>query len=169
MVVTADQLTKTWAVDRLTKGAIHVIGPLDLSLTVNTGGAFGLAQGWAPVIASLAVLLVAVLLVAARHARSTFLAVSLGLVVGGAVGNLADRVFRGYHGGVVDFIDFHFWPTFNVADSCITVGTVLVAGSFLLGGRTGSQSSGGDGSPSDDEASREPASEVRAANDELHP
>ena len=64
---------------------------------------------------------------AVRRVQSTPIAVALGLVVGGALGNLADRVFRSHHGAVVDFIALHFWPTFNVADSCIVVGGILAA------------------------------------------
>ena len=66
--------------------------------------------------------MVAILLVMVRHARSNAVAAALGLVVGGALGNLSDRVFRSHHGAVVDFIALHFWPTFNVADSCVVVG-----------------------------------------------
>jgi signal peptidase II len=47
-------------------------------------------------------------------------------VIGGALGNLSDRVFRSHHGAVVDFIALHFWPTFNVADSCVVVGSILL-------------------------------------------
>jgi signal peptidase II len=53
------------------------------------------------------------------------MALALGLVLGGALGNLTDRVVRGHHGAVVDFVALHFWPTFNVADSCIVVGVLL--------------------------------------------
>ena len=67
--------------------------------------------------------------------RSLALAVALGLVVGGALGNLADRVVRGNHGAVVDFIALHFWPTFNVADSCIVIGSAILAALVLW--RTG--------------------------------
>ena len=75
----------------------------------------------------LAVVAVLVLLGAVRRVQSTAIAVALGLVVGGALGNLADRVFRSNHGAVIDFIALHFWPTFNVADSCIVVGGILAA------------------------------------------
>ena len=51
---------------------------------------------------------------------------ALGLLLGGALGNLTDRLFRGHHGAVVDFITLTHWPTFNVADSSITIGAVLV-------------------------------------------
>ena len=125
-VVTVDQLTKSWAVSRLSHGDIHVIWKLDLVLQYNTGGAFSLAQGWAPVIGGVAVVIVAILLVSVRHARSNAVAAALGLVIGGALGNLSDRVFRSHHGAVVDFIALHFWPTFNVADSCVVVGGLLL-------------------------------------------
>ena len=127
-VVAADQAATSWAVHRLARGPIHVLGPLDLQLQVNTGSAFfSLAQGWEAVFGALAAVVVVVLVAASRRARSDGLAAAIGLVVGGALGNLADRIFRHYHGGVVDFIALHFWPTFNVADACITVGVVLVA------------------------------------------
>lgn len=129
-MVAADQLTKTWAVDRLGRGPIHLVWKLDLRLSYNTGAAFSLGQGWAPVFAALAVLIVVALLVGLRRVRSRAMAVAIGLVVGGALGNLADRLFRAHHGAVVDFIELHFWPTFNVADSCITIGVILAG--FLL-------------------------------------
>lgn len=125
VVVTLDQLSKSWAVHRLAQGQIHVAWKLDLILSYNSGSAFGLAQGWAPVVGALAALVVVGLLAAVRGVRRDAVALALGLVLGGALGNLADRVFRGHHGAVVDFIALHFWPTFNVADSCITVGVIL--------------------------------------------
>jgi signal peptidase II len=127
VVVAADQATKSWAVDRLSRGPIHVVWKLDLQLTYNSGAAFSFLQGWAPVLGGLAVVVVVVLLGAVRRVQSTPLAVALGLVVGGALGNLADRVFRSNHGSVIDFIALHFWPTFNVADSCIVVGGIMAA------------------------------------------
>lgn len=152
-VVVVDQLVTSWAVHRLAQGPIHVVGPLNLQLQVNTGSAFGLAQGWAPVIGALAAVVVVVLVALSRRATSTGLAVAIGLVAGGAVGNLVDRVFRHYRGGVVDFIALRFWPTFNVADACITVGIVLVAWSLwrgpgLAGGLHGPVDAGStDGNP----------------------
>jgi signal peptidase II len=125
-VVTVDQLTKSWAVSRLSNGDIHVIWKLDLVLEYNSGSSFSFAQGWAPVIGGAAAVVVAILLVMVRHARSNAVAVALGLVIGGALGNLSDRVFRSHHGAVVDFIALHFWPTFNVADSCVVVGSILL-------------------------------------------
>ena len=126
-IVCVDQLTKTWAVHRLATGSIHVVGSLDFTLQFNTGSAFSLAQGKAPILAIVAVLLVVVLVAVVRRVSSTGLAVSLGLIIGGALGNLADRLFRDQRGGVVDFVELHWWPTFNVADACIVVGSILTA------------------------------------------
>jgi signal peptidase II len=126
-VVVVDQLTKSWAVRRLSHGDIHVVWKLDLELTYNSGASFGLARGWAPVIGGIAVTVVVLLLSAVRHVRSDALTVALGLIVGGALGNLTDRLVRGHHGAVVDFIALHFWPTFNVADSCIVIGAIAAA------------------------------------------
>jgi signal peptidase II len=130
VVIAADQATKSWAVDRLQHGPIHVIWKLDLELAFNSGSAFSLAQGWAPVLGGLAILAVVVLLAFVRRISSTPMLVAVGLVIGGALGNLSDRVFRSHHGAVVDFIALHFWPTFNVADSAIVIGALLSA--FLL-------------------------------------
>ncbi len=127
VVVAVDQATKTWAVHRLSHGSIHVVWKLDLQLQYNSGAAFSFAQGWAPVLGGLAVVAVIVMLGAVRRVQSTAIAVSLGLVVGGALGNLSDRVFRSNHGSVIDFVALHFWPTFNVADSCIVVGGIMAA------------------------------------------
>jgi signal peptidase II len=127
VVVVVDQLTKSWAVRRLSQGEIHVVWKLDLQLTYNSGASFGLARGWAPIIGGVAVTVVVLLLASVRHVRSDALTVALGLVIGGAVGNLTDRIVRSHHGAVVDFIALHFWPTFNVADSCIVVGAIAAA------------------------------------------
>ena len=77
---------------------------------------------------------VLVLLRAVGRASRRRSRVALGLVVGGALGNLSDRVLRSNHGAVVDFIALHFWPTFNVADSCIVVGGILAALLLWRGG-----------------------------------
>ncbi len=130
-VVTADQLTKWWAVTRLSQGPIHVIGTLDFELTRNTGASFSLFQGKAFVVIPVALVLVGVLLVMAWRAPTTGRAAILGLILGGALGNLADRFFRDDHGAVVDFVALHFWPTFNVADASIVVGCVLLLISLI--------------------------------------
>ena len=128
-VVAADQLSKWWAVDRLGRGPITVIGSVRLALTRNSGGAFGLGSGVVPVVVLAVVALVVVLVVVGRSVDRAATALALGLVLGGAVGNLADRMFRspGFgRGSVVDFVDLRFWPVFNVADAAITCGCVLL-------------------------------------------
>lgn len=124
-MVAADQVTKSLAEAHLHR-PVHVLGPLGLALGYNSGSAFSLFTGDAPVLAVVAAVLVGVLGWLAWRARHTVVAVGLGLVVGGALGNLSDRLFRGHHGDVVDFITCTHWPTFNVADSCITVGVVVL-------------------------------------------
>ena len=126
LVVAADQASKWWAVHRLSSGPVHVVWKLDLEVGFNSGSSFSLAQGWGSVLAGLAIVFVVVLLVTARRAQSTLMAVAIGMIVGGALGNLVDRVARAHH-SVVDFVALHFWPTFNVADSCIVVGGILAA------------------------------------------
>ena len=125
-VVLVDQVTKWWALDRLSSGPIHVVGPLDLALSRNTGSAFSLFQGQAFLLVLVAGVLIAALVVMAWRARTRARASIVGLIIGGATGNLCDRLFRGDHGAVIDFVDLHFWPTFNIADAAITVGCVLV-------------------------------------------
>ncbi|MFC0081561.1 signal peptidase II [Aciditerrimonas ferrireducens] len=132
VVVIADQFSTSWAVDRLRRGPMHVFGPLSFQLAVNTGSAFGIGRGWAPVIGALAVLVVVALVGVSRRLQSTWQALAMGLVVGGALGNLYDRVFRHFHGGVVDFIALGFWPTFNVADAGITIGVIILAWTWLV-------------------------------------
>jgi signal peptidase II len=130
-VLALDQATKAWAVDALGDGhAVDLVGSLQLRLTVNHGSAFSLADGRGPLISLLALGVVAVLLRTGRHATRPAMAVALGLVVGGAFGNLIDRAFRAgdgfLGGGVVDFVDLQWWPVFNLADSAIVVGAILL-------------------------------------------
>jgi signal peptidase II len=134
-VVVVDQLSKWWALTRLSSGPIHVIGTLDLELTSNTGASFSLFQGKAVFLIPIAVVLIAVLTAMAWRAPSDGRAAIFGLIVGGALGNLSDRFFRS-HGAVVDFIALHFWPTFNVADASIVVGCALFVISLLRSPRS---------------------------------
>jgi MFS family permease len=84
------------------------------------------------VLGVVATVMAVVLVVLARRVRRTSSAVGLGLVLGGALGNLADRLFRGHGGAVVDFITLSHWPTFNLADTAITVGVVLLVVTLLF-------------------------------------
>jgi signal peptidase II len=131
VVLALDQLTKAWVVEELGDGrVIELVGSLQLRLTINYGSAFSLANGRGALISLLAVAVVAVLLRTGRHATSAGMAIALGLVLGGAFGNLIDRAFRegdGFlGGGVVDFVDLQWWPVFNVADAAIVVGAILL-------------------------------------------
>ncbi|MGH8980802.1 MAG: signal peptidase II [Acidimicrobiales bacterium] len=124
-VIAADQATTSWALASLHRRE-HLLGPLGLAVQYNSGTAFSLFSGsgdW--IVAVVVVLLVAVCWLAWR-ARRTWVGVAYGLVLGGALGNLADRLFRDHHGDVVDFITMSHWPTFNIADAAITVGVVAL-------------------------------------------
>ena len=138
-VVVLDLLTKHWAINRLSDGRdIDLIGSLRFHLTFNSGMAFSRGQGLGPIIGIVAVVVVVVLLRSLRREGSLLLDVATGLVIGGALGNVLDRVFRGdglMDGSVIDFIDVQWWPIFNVADMAVTIGGILLVVSTLLLGR----------------------------------
>jgi signal peptidase II len=141
-VFVLDRLTKAWAERALSDHPIDLIkGVLTLRFTSNSGGAFSLGQSapWFFAAATLAVS--ALIVITAFRARSVLASVALGLVLGGALGNLADRVIRGpgLRGHVVDFIDVHVWPVFNAADSAIVIGAVLLACSSFRDDHAGAQ------------------------------
>jgi signal peptidase II len=138
VVLLVDQLTKSWAVSRLKDdfGGIHLVGSLHFRLAYNSGMAFSKGQGRGALIGGVALLIVAALLWFARSVDDVLSRVAIGMVIGGALGNVCDRLFRaglegvprGFLGGrVVDFIYVGWWPTFNVADSCVVVGGILLA------------------------------------------
>lgn len=136
LAVVADQITKTCVRDSLAVGeSFHLFGPVHLTHVQNTGAVFGLGQGYTvvPTIASIVVLALIPLILrhmAVHHhyTPNLFEASSIGLIAGGAVGNLIDRIA---FSAVTDFIDIEVlpgfrWPAFNVADSCIVIGTILI-------------------------------------------
>jgi len=129
VVVGLDQTTKTIALDRLANGPKHLAGPLSLALSFNSGIAFSLGTGLTLPIVVIGVLVVAILVWFARSTPSYAVAIGIGLLLGGAAGNLADRVFRA-HGLVVDFVHVGFWPTFNCADAAIVVGAAILVARF---------------------------------------
>jgi signal peptidase II len=136
LVIVADQVTKWWARNEL-ESPMHVIGSLRFNLAFNSGTAFPRVQGWRQDLAVPAVVLVAVPLRACRCVRAPRGALAMGLVLGGAVGNLIDRVVQpgdGILGGrVTDFIDLQWWPVFNIADAGITVGGIALVLLGLVG------------------------------------
>jgi signal peptidase II len=129
-IVAIDQLTKIWAVAALSDGPVHVIGEtVELELTRNGGGAFSRFQGMTPLLAIGAIFVTFVLARVLRGMTDRVLVVALTLVLGGALGNLVDRFVRApgfLRGHVIDFVSVGWWPVFNVADSCITIGAVLL-------------------------------------------
>lgn len=137
IVVVLDQVTKAWAVDALSDRHIDLFWTLRLNLSYNTGMAFSAGQDWGPVIGVVAMLVVVGLLLSLRRQPGLLTDLSVGLIIGGAIGNILDRLFRqeGWlRGGVVDFIDFQWFPIFNVADTAITIGGfLLVLASYLQG------------------------------------
>jgi signal peptidase II len=129
-VVVVDQLTKAWAVANLEDRDIDLIGSLRFHLERNSGAAFSLNQGRGGLIAVLALAVVVAVVWVGRSVQTKAGAVTVGLVLGGALGNLVDRFFRSGHGflggAVIDFIDVQWWPIFNVADIAVTVGGLLL-------------------------------------------
>ncbi len=130
VVLALDQISKHWALNALSDGRPrHVIWTLQWNLTFNSGMAFSRGQGIGPYIGAIAFIVVIVMLLSLRRSGRGASAVAVGLVVGGALGNLADRVFRGdgwLRGHVIDFIDVRWWPIWNVADMGVTIGGVLL-------------------------------------------
>ncbi|HEY7106473.1 MAG TPA: signal peptidase II [Acidimicrobiia bacterium] len=129
-IVVLDQLTKLWAVRALADGPVSIVGDsVDFRLARNTGGAFSLFQAFTPMLAIVAIVVAYFLVRTVRRTHDPLLVVALSLVLGGAVGNLLDRIFRSpgfLRGAVVDFVHVSEWPTFNLADSAITIGAVMV-------------------------------------------
>ena len=125
LIVLLDQATKAIVEANLVPGQeVDVLGPLELTNSHNNGVAFGLAGGSAlPLIAFAVLALGFVGFLLARDPTAPGMWVAVGLVAGGALGNLVDRAREG---AVIDWIDPTFWPAFNVADACIVVGVLLL-------------------------------------------
>jgi signal peptidase II len=129
-----------WAVDRLTKVWVErslagrppvavIPGVLDLRFTTNSGGAFSLGRSAPWIFVGASILVAGTIVATAFRHTNVGTSIALGLILGGALGNLTDRVLRGPRltGHVVDFIDFHVWPVFNLADGAIVVGALVLA------------------------------------------
>ena len=139
-VIALDQATKTWAVHALADGPQHVWWRLRFLLALNSGAAFSLGTGLTPfIIAGGVVVLVVLLVFMSRSVATRPAAVALGLVLGGALGNLTDRLVRHNHRAVIDWIDFRPWPTFNVADAAVVCGAILLV---LTGAELGRRHAG---------------------------
>jgi signal peptidase II len=131
VVYACDRVTKLWAEAALAgRPPIEVVpGVLSFNYTTNSGGAFGLGRSAPWVFAGATVLVSVVIVVVSFRLDRPPLAVALGLILGGALGNLTDRILNGpgLSGHVTDFIDFQVWPVFNLADTAIVTGAVLLA------------------------------------------
>ena len=131
LVIALDQLTKHWAVSELVDGPIELFGSVQLRLTFNSGASFSMGSGRGGLIALVGLVVVVVLLRSVARWPGVLAPTALGMVLGGALGNLTDRVFRAggdgvLSGRVVDFIDFQWWPVFNVADIAVVCGAGLL-------------------------------------------
>jgi len=124
-VILLDQLTKSWAEAHLAERVVHLVGSLQLALAYNHGVAFGLGAGIGPLLVAVAVVGLVVAFAGKHITVSRPTSVAVGLLLGGAFGNLADRLLRGHGGAVVDFIDLQWWPVFNLADASVVIGAIL--------------------------------------------
>ena len=140
LVIAADQASKWWMLTLVMQPPhrIPALPFLDLVHAWNRGISFGLFnQGsivWSWLLSGLAIAIAGALLVWLRKAEKAGIAVNLGAIIGGALGNVADRV---QHGAVYDFLYFHvgsfdWWPAFNLADSAISLGAVYLIGDSLF-------------------------------------
>lgn len=136
VVLVIDQVTKIWAVERLDRQIIDVVWTLRFRLIRNTGSSFGIGQQFGRVLAIVVVLVIIGALFWGRRMTDKRVLVLLGLIVGGAVGNLVDRVLRAddgvLSGGVIDFIDLQWWPIFNVADMAVVVGAFALGALSMI-------------------------------------
>ena len=152
-IVVVDQLTKHWALNRLSDNrTIDLVGSLRFNLVFNKGMAFSQVTGAGPVIGALGFVVVIVMVLWLRRQAKGLAAVAAGLIVGGALGNLIDRSLRGdawLRGAVVDFVDLQWFPVFNVADSTISIGAVLMIVASLRQSPPRLQAAPSDAIPSD--------------------
>jgi signal peptidase II len=133
IVTIVDQLSKLAALKYLLRGSIELAPFLNLALVFNSGAAFGFlsgASGWQNMLfvgIAIVVSFFIIFMVKRLGVNDTQVLIGLMMILGGAAGNLIDRLRQGY---VIDFIDFHYqnwhWPAFNIADSSITIGAVLL-------------------------------------------
>lgn len=134
-----DQLTKNWAVETL-----PLLDPqpflgevLQLTLLYNSGAAWGMGSEITPVVTCLQIaIVIGVIVFAVKAVRSPWYTVALGLIMGGALGNIHDRLLRDpgpFRGAVVDFLELPNWPVFNVADMAVVGGAILIVALGLFG------------------------------------
>lgn len=129
-VLLVDRLSKAWAERTLIEHPRDLIdGVLTLRYATNSGGAFSMGDRAPLFFAAAAIAVSVAICITAFRVRSKWHAIALGLILGGALGNLLDRALRGPRltGRVVDFVDVHVWPVFNAADAAVVCGAILLA------------------------------------------
>ena len=170
VVFAADQLTKVWALDNLAQGQWQPLlgDAIQLTLVFNPGAALSLGTGMTWLLTIVAAGVTAVVIRSARKLGSRTWAVALGLLLGGALGNLFDRFFRdpGFaRGHVVDFIDYFGWFVGNIADIAIVVAAGLIMILSIRGVRLDGSREPADDVTADDGAADDDAAEVTDADD----
>ena len=143
-VVIADQASKNWALNSLSDGrTIDLVWTLRFNLVFNSGMAFSKGQGLGRLIGLLAIGVAVWLWFGLQKATSRLSVIGSSMLIGGALGNVVDRMFRGEKwlaGAVVDFIDLQWFPVFNVADSAVTVGAAVLIIASVAKSRKAQQS-----------------------------
>ena len=143
-VVIADQATKNWALNSLSDGrTIDLFWTLRFNLVFNSGMAFSQGQGLGRLIGLLAIGVAVWLWSSLKKASTNLSLVGTAMLIGGALGNVVDRLFRGEKwlaGSVIDFIDLQWFPVFNIADSAVTLGAAMLITSSVITSRTKLQS-----------------------------
>lgn len=137
MLVVIDQLTKFYIDSNFVLyQSLEVInGYFNITYIRNSGVAFGILSGFKGIVSQIIFIFISLIAISAiiiiyrgTDDKMIFSRISLSLILSGAIGNMIDRIFRG--GEVIDFLDFHWksyhWPAFNIADSCITIGVILL-------------------------------------------
>lgn len=143
-IVIADQATKNWALNSLSDGrTIDLVWTLRFNLVFNSGMAFSQGQGLGRLIGLLAIGVAVWLWFSLKKATTNLSLVGTAMLIGGALGNVVDRLFRGEKwlaGSVIDFIDLQWFPVFNIADSAVTLGAAMLIISSVVTSRTKLQS-----------------------------
>ena len=143
-VVIADQATKNWALNSLSDGrTIDLVWTLRFNLVFNSGMAFSQGQGLGRLIGLLAIGVAVWLWSSLKKVSTNLSLVGTAMLIGGALGNVVDRLFRGEKwlaGSVIDFIDLQWFPVFNIADLAVTLGAAMLITSSVAASRTKLQS-----------------------------
>ena len=127
IVLLADQFTKILIRSYVPEGASAFSGVVSITHSENSGVAFSMLQGMQWLSITFSIIAIACIIIFFKQYNTVLKRIGIGLLLGGIVGNLIDRLFIGT---VTDFIDLHFWPVFNIADSAIVAGVILLVVSF---------------------------------------